>query len=67
MPEPNLRMLRYSRNLTQEELGKAIGVSQATITSWEQGKSKPSMEAMKKLTEFYKVDPSVIYYAVFYK
>lgn len=67
MPEPNLRMLRYSKGLSQKELAKAIGVSQATVTSWEQGKSAPSMRAMKKLTDFYEVDPSVIYYAVFYK
>lgn len=32
-----IRMTRQSRGLTQEEMGKIVGVSGATISQWESG------------------------------
>ena len=39
-----LKELRQLNNLTQAEFGAKIGVSQDTISLWEQGKSTPTVE-----------------------
>ena len=39
----NLRTLRTQNDLTQGELAEMIGVSQKTISSWETGRTEPTM------------------------
>ncbi len=39
----NLRAIRDRKNLTQEELAQAVGVSRQTIISIEKGKYVPSV------------------------
>ncbi len=36
--------IRYSKNLTQKELGDILGVSQITICVWECGKAAPDID-----------------------
>lgn len=48
-----IRQLRALANLTQVQLGKAIGVAGKTISMWELGASEPSDEQLNKLAVFF--------------
>lgn len=50
-----IRQLRALTNLTQVQLGKAIGVAGKTISMWELGASEPSDEQLNKLAAFFEV------------
>ena len=50
-----IRQLRALANLTQVQLGKAIGVAGKTISMWELGASEPSDEQLNKLAVFFEV------------
>lgn len=50
-----LQKLRRERHLTQEELGKAIGVSRSTVGMYEQGKREPDFETEEKIADFFNV------------
>ena len=63
--EPTLKLLRVNKGFNQDELGEKIGVSQTTISAWEQGKAKPSAKNIYKLAKIYAVEPTVIFNAIF--
>lgn len=44
-----LKSLRVERNLTQQNLGDAVGVSTVTIRAWERNTKKPAMDALLSL------------------
>ena len=56
----NIKCLRESKGLTQEELGKIIGVSGKTVSSWELETKTPRMGAMQKISDFFQVKKSDI-------
>lgn len=43
--------LRHEKNLTQEELGEKIGVTNKTISRWENGNYLPSVDALQILSK----------------
>lgn len=45
----NLKMLREEERLTQEKLAERIGVSQKTLSSWETGRTEPTIGDVIKL------------------
>ena len=45
----NLQKLRKQKNLTQEALAEAVGVTRQTIAKWETGESTPDLEMSGKL------------------
>lgn len=47
--------LRKERDLTQDEVGKAIGVNKSQVSQWEQGKEKPSLESLIGLAKLFSV------------
>ncbi len=50
----NLKKERKKKNLTLEELSKLIpGTSNQTISNWENGKSEPDIESLKKLSSIF--------------
>lgn len=51
----NLRYLRTSSNLTQEELAKQIGSSQKQISKWEIGLIEPNVYYLCMLADFFHV------------
>ncbi len=51
-----LRKLRLSRNLSQFQLGKLIGVSDKAISKWENSYSKPKCTSIMKISEVFSVD-----------
>ena len=51
----NLKYLREQHNLSQIELSKATGISQQSISFWEQDKHTPNMDDCIILADFYKI------------
>lgn len=47
----NLIKLRKSKSLSQEELGKKIGLGSNTISQYELGKRNPNIHILKKLAK----------------
>ena len=52
-----IKRLRLQKGYTQEELGKFIGVSRASINKIENGKSFPSMQIFFYICEYLKITP----------
>ena len=50
-----LAQLRKEQNLTQAELGEALGVSNKTVSRWETGSYLPPVEMLQALSERYGV------------
>ena len=50
-----LKKLRVEKELTQEELGKDIGVSGQSIKNWENDRRKYDLKAILKLAEYFDV------------
>ena len=55
LPE-NIIALRKEANLTQEQLAEKLGVAKSTISMYENGKRKPSFEALEALADFFNVN-----------
>ena len=50
-----LKRLRKSRGLSQEQLAAELNVSRQSISKWELGESKPEIENLIALSEFFNV------------
>lgn len=48
-----LKELRKQNNMTQEQLGERLGVTNKTISRWETGNYMPPIECLKRLSELY--------------
>ena len=48
-----LRELRKSHNITQIKLAQMLNISQGAVTNWEQGKTFPDFENLKRLADIY--------------
>lgn len=51
----NLRMLRFQKNMTQNEVAGATGINIRKLSNYECNKTKPSLEDLEKLAKFYGV------------
>lgn len=51
----NLKLQRQKKNLTQEDLGRLIGVSGVTIMRYEKGARQPKLETIKRLADALKI------------
>ncbi|WP_339339851.1 helix-turn-helix transcriptional regulator [uncultured Oceanicoccus sp.] len=47
--EANLRQLRKSRKLTQDQMADLVGLHTASIKTYETGRARPSLETFKKI------------------
>ena len=56
-----IRQLREARGMTQQDLAKTIGVSQATVSDWEKGKINPDLVRAVKLADLFDTTLDVIY------
>lgn len=56
----NIKCLREARNITQKELGEAVGVSDKAVSTWELGVKEPRMGTIQKLADFFGVSKSDI-------
>lgn len=56
-----IKELRISNNLTQEELGKKVGVKKSAVQKWESGMTKNLRRSViEKLSQIFEVNPSYI-------
>lgn len=49
----NLRMLRVSRNLSQQQLADVVGVSQQSINKYEKQKIEPDISTLIALADYF--------------
>lgn len=50
-----LKELRKVNNLTLEQLGKNIGSTKATMSNFETGQKKPSLDMVIKIADYFQV------------
>lgn len=50
-----LRQLRKARHMTQTELGKALGLSVSTISSYETGTRFPDFETQEAMADYFNI------------
>lgn len=50
-----IRTMRKSRDMTQEDLGKALGQSASSITMYETGRREPDFETLEALADIFNV------------
>lgn len=50
-----LKDLRKEKGVLQKELAYAINRTRACISSWEQGKTEPSIDDLLKIADFFEV------------
>ncbi|MEG3006882.1 MAG: helix-turn-helix transcriptional regulator, partial [Oscillospiraceae bacterium] len=50
-----IAQLRYNNNMTQEELGEKLGVTNKTISRWENGNYMPNIEMLQMLSKEFSV------------
>lgn len=55
-----LHELRAGKELTQKELGMMLGKTSATISDWEKGKAKPSIDELSQLADIFQVTTDYI-------
>ena len=53
--EIRLKELRLERGLTQKALAQALATTDDSIYSWEKGRSRPSIEAIRRICAFFEV------------
>lgn len=50
-----IRSLRLSKQMSQSELGDALGVTRAAVYQWEKGRSVPQIDHLQELARFFGV------------
>lgn len=55
-----IKELRIKNNLTQAEISKKLGISQASYSLYERGKQDLSISVLLKLSRYYKTSPDYI-------
>ena len=50
-----LKQLRKENNMTQEQLGERIGVTNKTVSRWETGNYMPPVECLELLSDIYQI------------
>jgi len=58
----NINVLRIEKQLTQQALADAVGVTRATINAMERGAYNPSLELAFRLARFFEVDIHTIFF-----
>lgn len=56
----NIRRIRTKSGLTQEEFGKAVGVSAMAVSQWENGRAVPRMGAVQAISDRFNISKSEI-------
>lgn len=51
----NLKAIRLEREMTQKNVYELLGVSANCYASWEQGRTQPDIESIKKLCKIFNV------------
>lgn len=49
----NLRAARVNAELEQSDVARELGINICTVSSWETGKTRPSLENFRKMCRLY--------------
>ncbi len=52
----NIHNLRIKNNMSQDELGKKLNVTRQAISNWENNKTQPDMDTIKRIAEIFNTD-----------
>ena len=58
----NLKRLRKSRNLKQEDLAEKLNVTRQTVSGWETGRRQPDLDMLKNLADVLEADIQELIY-----
>ncbi|MGN1315926.1 MAG: DUF2157 domain-containing protein [Acutalibacteraceae bacterium] len=58
----NIKRLRTLNNLSQEELAQQLFISRQAVSSWENNRTQPDVEMIKKLSELFNVPVEELLY-----
>lgn len=50
-----LKELRINQNLSQEKLGKLLGVRRSSVSNWETNKATPTFNILTKIADYFNV------------
>ena len=59
-----LKAARININLKQEDAAKLLGITQDTLSNWENGKTFPTVPQIKKIEDLYGVPYSELIFLV---
>ena len=51
-----LKMLRSEKNMSQQELADALGISKSSINMYERGERQPNFETLETIADYFNVD-----------
>lgn len=51
----NIKHLRLTRNLSQVDLAKSLGVTKQSVSNWENNNIQPSIDMLIRLAQFFSV------------
>ena len=51
-----LKMLRNEKNMSQQELADALGISKSSINMYERGERQPNFETLEAIADYFNVD-----------
>lgn len=51
MPRITLKAVRVNADMEQKEWAKILGVSQNTVSNWENGNTEPTLSQLRKMSE----------------
>ena len=59
-----LQMLRERQQLTCRKLGEILGVGESIVAKWCNGNRVPSRRNLKKICDYFKVEPAWLIYGI---
>ena len=51
-----LKLLRNEKNMSQQELADALGISKSSINMYERGERQPNFEVLEAIADYFNVD-----------
>ena len=58
----NIKDLRISKNLTQDELAEKLFVTRQTVSNYETGRTRPDIDSLMKISEVLETDIHTVLY-----
>ena len=56
-----IKDIMITKNLSQEQLGKILGVNQTTVSQWLLGKKKPSFDSIMAIYNNFGITPNELF------
>lgn len=63
----NIKEMREKHDMFQSDLAKLLNVDSTTVSSWERGRTEPSMEMVKRMCEVFHCNVSDLFESPFQK